>query len=295
MQGLIEIAWLACPLTAINNGQCYSGQDTGQWNYSITTTVQLHISEYLGTAVYNIPNGTIENVEVSTDPVAFDYPASDLQKIYSVALNGTLTESTIEQELYSVRGMLLFYLASVIAGTSGAGRQTGFEHELFRNFLALPLYAVNYNKLRLPSEPIPENLRNTITTGYFGTILYRLVIRWYSLYTFTILGAIVIAWYSGIFIYCLMATYLAPNISEYPEIDFASKSIRTAVVNGAGNDMADVLEGLGNANSSDIEEKVKGKRFFVRAAKPAGSDLERVVFTTNDDGLDFLNPGRRYL
>ncbi len=176
MQGLIEIAWLACPLTAINNGQCYSGQDTGQWNYSITTTVQLHISEYLGTAVYNIPNGTIENVEVSTDPVAFDYPVSDLQKIY-----------------------------------------------------------------------------------------------------------------------CLMATYLAPNISEYPEIDFASKSIRTAVVNGTGNDMVDVLEGLGNANSSDIEEKVKGKRFFVRAAKPAGSDLERVVFTTNDDGLDFLNPGRRYL
>ena len=104
-----------------------------------------------------------------------------------------------------------------------------------------------------------------------------------------------IIWYSGIFVYCLMASYLAPNISEYPEIEFASKLVRTRVVNGMEDDMAGVLEGLGNAHSGDIEDKVKGKRLFVRAAKPTDSDLERVVVTTNDDGLDFLNGGRRYL
>src|SRR5438046_7538647 len=90
--------------------------------------------------------------------------------------------------------------------------------------------------------------------GFFAGEVYRVVISGYSLYKFMALSILTLLWCAGALLYCWMYASPAPNISAFPEINFGAK---------LDVEMRDLLSGLGNAQSGDVEKKVKETRVWV--------------------------------
>jgi hypothetical protein len=275
---------------------CFS--DPAPWNSSFNTTTQLHVSQFFTQVVYNVANDTIQNIATSADPIPSPYDAQDILQIYDVALHVSadpdlLTNSTLAYQVLAQAQTIMFtYIIGLIDSTSVQGLQTGIEYELFRNFLALPLYTINYNKLRTASEPLPPNLSYMMTTGYFGSVLCRVVIAKYSLYTFTVLGTSTLLWCGGILLYCWFAGTLTPNVSQYPELDLASKCTSTPCEIERGG-METVLDGLGNSNSGGFEKRIKGKKLFVGTPKDFYGS-EHIMMSSHPGWVTQLLSGKKY-
>lgn len=284
--------WLACPYNVTVDFGCFSGP--AAWNYTLTRTVQLHISNYLADIVYSIPDGEIQSVSPLSDPIPSFYSAIDLLEVYSIAFNVTLTSSAnLFQALTEIPTTLFLYVVGMIDATSGAGRQTGVETAAFQNLLALPLYAVNYNKLREYGDPLPPDLQYLITSGYFANSLYRIVIANWTLYVFTIISTCTLVWCAAMLVYCWVAKVVMPNTSDYPEFDFASKCLAN---NGEhceeDGGLRTIFDGFGNADTANIVEQIKARRLFVGARTLGPS--ERVVIVA-DNPLRELEAGKKYL
>ena len=56
-----------------------------------------------------------------------------------------------------------------------------------------------------------------------------------------------------------------PHSSLYHEIDFASKVVKDPSSSTSPNDIDGLIYTLSNAESSDVEKAVQGRRFYVRA------------------------------
>ena len=132
-------------------------------------------------------------------------------------------------------------------------------YELFRNILALPLYYINIGRMEPESDnfdgifriPKDSDLR---MKGFFAGEVYRVVISGYSLYTFMALSILTLLWCAGSLLYCWIYAPLVPNISAFLEINFCTK---------LDVEMQGVLSGLGNAQSRDVEKKVRKTRVLV--------------------------------
>ena len=134
-------------------------------------------------------------------------------QVLAVGLGTSINGTNLPQEL-------LYVLSGAIEINSFQGRVSGIEYQYFRNTLALPLIFCNINFFA--DQPyVPDTL---IVNGYLAKDVCRLVISNYSLYIFTILAIVAIIWCAGVIVYCWVFGALAPNLSLFPEIDFASKS-----------------------------------------------------------------------
>ena len=162
---------------------------------------------------------------------------------------------------------------------------------------------MNYGKMRSQLETDNSTLHSAwlqdyITTGYFADSMYRVKIARYSLYTFTVLALGTLCWCAGVLMYSWIAGGVAPNSSQYPEIDFASKC--TFGVSGAGDQdaaMSIVLHGLSNATSKNVETQIKQRSVFVGAYSVAhGNEIEeRVALVSGIDMVERLHAGRKYI
>lgn len=290
----LDKGWLACPFNITVVYECFSGP--ASWNYTLTKTVELRISNYPATVVYSIPDGAIQSVSPSSSPVSSFYSASDLRQIYAIAFNVTSSASPdLFQTLTQVQTMLFTYVIGVIQAISSYGRPEGIESEVFHNLLALPLFVVNYNKLHENGDPLPSDLEYMFTTGHFGRALYRIVIAPATLYVFTVLSVCTLIWCACILSYCWFIGTVAPNMSEYPEFDFASKCAPNPGETNQENLLGALFDGLGNADNISIEKQIKGRLFFVGGAPyfRARGEIERVFLSLK--ALSQLQPDKKYL
>jgi len=134
-------------------------------------------------------------------------------------------------------------------------------------------------------------LKGFEATGYWAEPTYRVVIAPWSFYTFTALSGLTLLWSGGIFFWCATRPRLAPNMSLFPEIDFASK----CVINDGGmqgSEVGALLRGLGNASSREITKQILGRSLFVGAMPKKG--LARIVLTT-EPCVDKLEAKKKYL
>ncbi len=109
------------------------------------------------------------------------------------------------------------------------------------------------------------------------------------MYIFTILAIVAIIWCAGVIVYCWVFGALAPNLSLFPEIDFASKS------GAAGNGMDTMLRGLGNANSKNVENRIKGTTVYIGAARTDTENEDMVLLSTKGLKVETLQARRKYM
>lgn len=261
-----------------------------QWDGIFNTTTQLHVSSLYATSAYNLDNSSILSVEITAPAVPFNYSAADVMAVLEI---GFLPYKANESNSATY---VLYYIAYVISKYSAYGVVSDVEYRLLRNILALPLYSVNQNRI-WPSETV-DLLPNQdlYVPGYLAKDVNLVLISDYSLYTFTVLALLSLLWCACVLVYCWVIGENTPNISQYPEFDFASKCKASSGMDETG--MAIVLEGLGNSNSTDIENRIQGTNIFVRAARPDYDELcnfeGRVVLATNGK-LEKLKAKKKYL
>ena len=163
-----------------------------------------------------------------------------------------------------------------------------------RNILTIPLLVINAEQLPISGNfDIPGDLA---VYGYAAKSHYRLVISNYSLYTFTVLALMAIIWSGCVLAYCWGFGGVVANMSQFAEIDFASKCVEGV---SAGKDlgMSAMLYGLGNTATAEVKEGIREKTIFLGALR---SDVMfpsvegRVVLSTTDE-VDELTERRKYL
>jgi hypothetical protein len=250
----------------LNSVDCSNLFNSGNNYYGL----QLHVSSLFATTTYSLANYSIISVELESMPLPFIYSAAAIRDILNIAFyNATLNETGADGTNF---------LSYVVFAMNSETRS--LSSQLLRNVLALPLYCVNANYISIPGDPpVPDN--GLITTGYFANPVFRVVIADYSLYTFTTLALLSLLWCIGAMSYCWIARSVAPNFSQYPEIDFASKCISVSDDN-SDKGMDFLLRGLGNANSKAVETRIKKEMIFIRATVQTSGSDGAVVFARSD-------------
>lgn len=242
--------------------------------------MQMHTSLFFASTTYSLNNFSILSVTSLSDPIPFFYSADSIREFLEVGFYETtdnqITENTI----------LLNYIVNYISNEVEDRSALATQLQILRDIFVLPFYCVNF---------ISTN--NDIGTGYYAKSVYRLIISDFSLYTFTAMAAVAVLWCACALVYCLTSSCFAPNSSQYPEIDFASRCI--TVPDGSRHmGMNDILNGLGNSSTTNIENSIKGKKAYVGAQLLDGDIsgcMERVVLATGRTELQGLKPRQKYI
>jgi len=107
-----------------------------------------------------------------------------------------------------------------------------------------------------------------------------LVLAPWSLYVFVILAASSLIWCASALAYCWSYGGLVPNISQYSEIDFASKCAKISdELPDTGMEV--ILHGLSYATSDVIEKRIKGRRIYL------GSMTKNLLSQDSEDSVVF--------
>ena len=101
----------------------------------------------------------------------------------------------------------------------------------------------------------------------------QVIISSASLAVFTAGACASLAW--CILVLGLVLTVQIPNMSQYPEIDIASKCVESPAGEAEEDSMAKLLHPLSNATSGEIRMRLFKKRFFV------GSENSHVQMGSN--------------
>ena len=217
----------------------------------------------------------------SLSHVPFNYSAKDVIEVLRSAFDNPRVTAVAT------------FIDSVVQEYSLQGNDSGGDSSLIRNFFALPLFASNIEQLSLGTIQYPEEMQ---VTGYLAKEIYRVVISEVSLYAFTCLSALALVWCGSVLVYCWGFGSLPPNMSQYPEINFASRCSSCFDEDDTG--MGGMLKGLGNATSADIEKRIKGKTVYVGATTPPGamrSDVAGMIVLATTGKLQDLRARKKYL
>jgi hypothetical protein len=219
------------------------------------------------TTAYSLRNSSILSSEAQGPPTTVRIPAEGISSVAGRLWN--LTEKAPEnvEELAII--ILMLHTNSLPIST---GAFT--EMDILRSFLTFMLH--------FASDPLPP------TPQYHGFVAkdtYRIIISTYSQYIFAVLGCIIVLWCAVLLTYCGM-NGVGPNLSLFPEFDFATK---VDIPEG----MPVLLAGMGNATSSEIQERIKGEMVYAGSVN-VGNGQKRVGIGTNSN-LGVLRHGESYL
>lgn len=189
-----------------------------------------------------------------------------MMSIFGVVL-GASNDTTITQTL--------LILGRIIFDGSYSGLQSPRELNILRGILA---YSLIVNSVSRPSGS---------GTGHAALPVYRLSVNPLTRELFIVFCIAVLTWCTVVLAVCFFKDHHGPNISFFPELDFAAKTIS---VSSGGAPVE--LVGLGNGTSKDFKKRIQGKVLFVGASGSQGSS--RAVIGTNPD-LRELNVGVKYM
>jgi hypothetical protein len=149
------------------------------------------------------------------------------------------------------------------------------EMDILRSFLTFMLH--------FASDPLPPA---PLYHGYVAKETYRIIVSTYSQYVFAVLGCVTVVWCGVLLIYCGLSG-VGPNLSLFPEFDFATKV-------DISEGMPDLLAGMGNATSAEIKERIKGEKLYSGCIN-IDNGLTRVGIGATGSNLGGLRHGERYL
>jgi hypothetical protein len=244
---------------ACDGTPCYGGLGTGVGQSDFA--VQLHASSLRLTTAYSLENYTVQPIKVTEPHSTIEYSAANLLSYLNVVFgdNGTVIDYTLAQ------GVIAFYEEKSNNYTLLQKFGTSVGIEFLRNVMALPLYSSSTSDL---GEPLLDNL----TTGYFVKNVYRLTISPFSLYTFTILSTILLGWSAVALVYCWRIGNLSPNMTQYPELDFAAQCC-TSPNSSECLEIGEEIRELNSSISTSLTNWVKPKMIFLRSPRTS-SDIE---------------------
>ena len=227
------------------------------------------VSSVYATTEYDLNDWSIQSVELTAPPTPYNYSAADLFTVLEVAFNSRASENVT-----STAG-ILSYISSLIAydsamfqpwyqelEDSGIGERGLGDLVFLQNIMALPLCCVNTYHIHAHDKYVPP-IDGSNVTSYFAKDIYRVVISKYSLYTFSTLAVIALLWSGIALLFCWNFGGVSPNVSQYPEVDFASKcSACPSESQESGTGV--LLKKLRNANSEFIEDQIKENVIFIK-------------------------------
>lgn len=259
-----DVGWIVCPDNMAAIDRCKT--PSGSWRSHRNVTIQLRASSMRLTTVYSLQNSSILSTGIKGAMTSIDIPR---QKIFAVLDNRwNLTYPN------PVQAQMLLMLAHLLNQGNVDGRGAWTDSDLLRSFLAFMLH--------LLSDPLPAGLD---VHGYVAREGYRIIISKYSQYLFTVLCFSSATWSAAVLVYCYKVG-LGPNNSLFPEVDFAAKVVKQ------NNGVQELLGGLGNATTSEVKKRIRGK--FVYVGDSASEGEPRVVIAT-ESRLGRLTSGRLYL
>ena len=287
------------------------------WNDTFNFAQQLRVSSLSTRTIYSLTNSSILFSEpILSSLQSFNYAAADVFQILDMAFNNVTTVSPIDhshidevdpnncnntsindicpitsgQALNNIdpgsveqavngsiaESLLNMLVIEIDTNSADSGISSG---GLFSNLIILPLYTFNIGTItpNITNWAYPEKF---LTTAYFAKPIYRLIISNYSLYIFTILAYGTMIWCAAVLWHCWKQQGLSPNLSHFPEIDFATKY---------ATNMPSILQRLGNAGTRDIENQITKKFIFVGAARDNDEMAPRIVFSTDGNVKNLIS------
>jgi hypothetical protein len=245
----LTAGWTVCPPEVVSNGECLT---QAAWTTSPTLATQLSVSNLYSTTEYSLENSSILSVVPVSTPTATFIGASDIRSILDFAFNsgGPSTSSTSQSLLTVIR---------IIKST-----QASLELTLLRGILGFAVLGPG------PNIPLPGP---GPILGFFARNVSQLIVSPLSRLFFIILSLSTLTWCSGVLIFCFFKARPSPNLSHFPEMDFATK-----MITDGGSSMSDLLSNLGNATSQEVKKRVSGKNIYVGSLPSEG--IERVIIST---------------
>lgn len=231
-------------------------------------TTVLSVSAMFPIVTYHVQDALIEDV-IENQPLTYVYNTEDIFNVFDRILDTSLDNNSYTQNHTTTQ--LVSYLSGVLEQNSPLSSED--KDVIFRNFLALPLYISNARQI------LPDNINidllpsNMSVMGYTASASYRIAFSRFAIATFTTIVGVTLVFCVTALFYCLLCKSLVPNISDFPEIDFAAKAL-SGTNDVEDGDMNLILERLGNARTTDIGERLKGKSMLV------GAEDKRVVMRT---------------
>jgi hypothetical protein len=255
----LTTGWAGCPPVFTDTDESYScGLNQALWGNTMNLTIQLAVSSVLPDVNYHVQDGLIDSV-TQTLPMTFNYAAEDIFYVFARMLD------TTDDGAYGANDtttQLVQYLSTALAQNSPLTSQdVGF---IFRNFLALPLYISNARQITPTDVQIALLPSNMTVMGYTADDDFRIVFSLWAIVTFIVIVGLTLLFCFIALAYCwLWSARLAPNVSDFPEMDFASKTLSVSTDEGAKSEMTTVLGGLGNAQTCDVIERIGGEWIMV--------------------------------
>ena len=204
-------------------------------------STRMHIRSAYGTTAYSMSNATIISFKELSTPV--DYPLN--VTAFFEALTSPFLQSRIVAILEFGSGnaavdtapiLALSLLADFVYG--GQGPRDG--PNTLRSMMANAISSASSVQFEGPNSS-PQAVTKIIFTIRLAPA---------TLYTFIVLGSLVLLWCFPVMIWSTV--HLTGNTSGFPEVDFAAK------IGSAG-----ALEGISNAESKGIVQKLAGSDIFV--------------------------------
>ena len=251
----LTTGWAGCPPIFTDTDEAYScGLNQALWGNTMNLTIQLTVSSVLPDVNYHVQDGLINSV-TQTLPITFNYSAEAIFYVFAKMLDtGDQANDTTTQ--------LVQYLSTALAQDSPLTSQdVGF---IFRNFLALPLYVSNARQITPTDVQIDLLPSNMTVMGYTANDDFRIVFSLWAIVTFIAIVGLTLLFCCIALLYCwCWSERLAPNVSDFPEIDFASKALSVSTEEGAKSEMTTILGGLGNAQTCDVIKRIGGEWIMV--------------------------------
>jgi len=218
------------------------------------------------TSGYDLFDLSIQYAEPVVSPNPLQIPAADIFSIFDIIFdtsNDTISGSQV---------LLIEYLNSMISTYSQRGRRMPKEYDAIRALFVLSLVYVNNVYLGFPNST--ADFKSRVTTGYFARSRLQIVINPRIHKAFTVLGCVVLAWCLWLTIWCSASSVVAPNSTDFPEIDFAARVIKS-------EELVELLDGLGNASTQRVERECMAKTLYLTAMEIEDDDsTQRLVLAT---------------
>ena len=246
------LGWRVCPDELVARSECKS--PTGIWTSYSNATIHLQVSSLNMTTAYSLFNSSIVYIDPTTSLQPVMIPSS---AIFSV-----LENMWIVPDLTSLQAQMLLMLAQLLRSGDLEGRGAWTDSDLLRSFLAF--------MLNFLSDPVPDTVQ---LRGYFAKQTYRIILSSYCRYLFVLLSVVTLIWCGVLLIYCWMAGP-GPNLSLFPEFDFAAK-----VISDSLGGFRCLLSGQGNTTSAGIKRSINGQSMFIGSV-PTEEGVNRVVIDT---------------
>ncbi|KAI9770897.1 MAG: hypothetical protein M1840_002601 [Geoglossum simile] len=283
--------WSICPSKLYLAGRC---QDDISWTTALEQSTSLLSFQRHATVAYDLANFSILSVESIGPPVPSQFPVSDLRAFFTNVLAPVpmlentsspafITQATTASVQFELGWILRLYQDDFSTYENG-------PLNILRGFLTIPIQFSTLAWQLGNIDSIPTDLK---TNAALSKASNRAIAQPWTIKAFGVLGTLMYLWIMAYLMWVYWFSYNSANRSIYPEIDVASKcgAWLPPNVHTLGHTLR--LLRLDNCSSSEVRERLGGKKIFFGVQESAENG-QRIVLATERGSLEKLNEGSEY-